>query len=100
MKYQINEDDDEPITSSWVFANFPQSAPNRSSRSRNDCRFLVWLNRFERFELHGTPVVLKTRGCVRMILFALAGIDNLDRDSNTCPCCKNKYKEPTNYEYY
>ena len=73
--YVASVDDGEPITVEWVHTVFPSMGQQYSSRRRDDAKFLVWLNRFERFNLHENPAPqLKTKGQVRMLVFALTGI--------------------------
>ena len=86
--YMSLPDDHEPITTDWVFANFPSIGRQYSARQRKDCNSLVWQNRFERFTLFEQPVPqLKTRGSVRMLLFVLYGIVDLNNTANYCRSC-------------
>lgn len=61
----------EPITEEWVFNYFPSKGEQYSARERPDCPGLIWQNRFERFTLFNTPLQLKTRGQVRLLVWAL-----------------------------
>lgn len=86
------QDDDEPITADWVFANFKSMGPQYSARQRIDAEAFVWQNRFERFTLFGAPIPqVKTRGQIRMLMWVLDGIDDLNKPANQCQCCGQRY---------
>lgn len=87
-KYIPLPDDDELITSDWVYANFGSMGSQYSARQRADIKCLAWENRFERFTLYRNPLPqIKTRGQIRMLVFVLAGITDLNRPENKCIHC-------------
>ena len=80
-------DDNDLITPEWVYVNFPSMGEQYSARQRNDAKYLVWENRFERFTLYGNPVPqLKTKQQVRSLLYVLSGIDDLFREPEHDSC--------------
>lgn len=90
--YVALPDDGELITADWVYRNFGSMGPQYSARQRMDAKAIVWQNRFERFTLFGEPIPqVKTRGQIRMLMFVIAGVTDLNKPSNRCPKCEQCY---------
>lgn len=91
-------DDGELITPEWVFANFGSMGPQYSARQRMDAQAIKWQNRFERFTLFDEPLPqIKTRGQIRMLMFVIAGVTDLNKPANLCPTCKQPFKIYTEF---
>jgi hypothetical protein len=90
--YVALPDDDELITPDWVYRNFGSMGPQYSARQRMDAEAIKWQNRFERFTLFDQPIPqVKTRGQIRMLMFVIAGVTDLNKPANRCPTCEQYY---------